>query len=141
MQLTISGRTLEETAALFDGESVPRDLMTTGGEAATMMMNRGGPKPVNARIFADRGSRYEKVLSQSPRSSHGSGFAGGFNFGRGTNAGYGNGAPTTDFLELQRTPTKDKDADIFDHDLHTDKEGQRDRERSLSPHSRDSDSV
>ena len=106
-----------------------------------MMMNRGGPKPVNARIFADRGSRYEKVLSQSPRSSHGSGFAGGFNFGRGTNGGYGNSAPTTDFLELQRTPTKDKDADIFDHDLHTDKEGQRDRERSLSPHSRDSDSV
>ncbi|KAJ3547540.1 hypothetical protein NM688_g5395 [Phlebia brevispora] len=34
------GRTLEETAALFDGERPPRDLVQRGGEAATMTMNR-----------------------------------------------------------------------------------------------------
>ncbi|KAL5525808.1 hypothetical protein ACEPAG_7145 [Sanghuangporus baumii] len=34
------GRTLEETAALFDGESAPKDIATAGGEAATMTMNR-----------------------------------------------------------------------------------------------------
>ncbi|KAI8980164.1 general substrate transporter [Trametes punicea] len=32
------GRTLEETAALFDGEQQPHVLMQTGGEAATMSM-------------------------------------------------------------------------------------------------------
>ncbi|KAL7279182.1 hypothetical protein ACG7TL_007022 [Trametes sanguinea] len=32
------GRTLEETAALFDGEQQPHALMQTGGEAATMSM-------------------------------------------------------------------------------------------------------
>ncbi|KAI0367738.1 general substrate transporter [Pilatotrama ljubarskyi] len=32
------GRTLEETAALFDGEQQPQALMQTGGEAATMSM-------------------------------------------------------------------------------------------------------
>lgn len=31
-----TGRTLEETAALFDGEQSPQALMQTGGEAATM---------------------------------------------------------------------------------------------------------
>ena len=31
-----AGRTLEETAALFDGEQSPQALMQTGGEAATM---------------------------------------------------------------------------------------------------------
>jgi len=34
------GRTLEETAALFDGEQNPQDLMQMGGEAATMTMTR-----------------------------------------------------------------------------------------------------
>jgi hypothetical protein len=34
------GRTLEETAALFDGEESPQDLMQRGGEAATMSMGR-----------------------------------------------------------------------------------------------------
>jgi len=32
------GRTLEETAALFDGDDHPRDLMAMGSEAATMTM-------------------------------------------------------------------------------------------------------
>ncbi|KAK7691062.1 hypothetical protein QCA50_006165 [Cerrena zonata] len=32
------GRTLEETAALFDGEQRPQDLVVTGGEAATTTM-------------------------------------------------------------------------------------------------------
>ncbi|KIJ62813.1 hypothetical protein HYDPIDRAFT_93346 [Hydnomerulius pinastri MD-312] len=34
------GRTLEETAALFDGEKAPQDIMERGGEAATMTMGR-----------------------------------------------------------------------------------------------------
>lgn len=34
------GRTLEETAALFDGELPPQDLAQMGGEAATMTMGR-----------------------------------------------------------------------------------------------------
>lgn len=38
------GRTLEETAALFDGDEQPQDLIAMGGEAATMTMtmSRGG---------------------------------------------------------------------------------------------------
>lgn len=35
------GRTLEETAVLFDGEQSPQDLAQMGGEAATMTMGRG----------------------------------------------------------------------------------------------------
>ncbi|KAJ3567404.1 hypothetical protein NP233_g6387 [Leucocoprinus birnbaumii] len=35
------GRTLEETAALFDGDEQQHDLMAMGGEAATMTMSRG----------------------------------------------------------------------------------------------------
>jgi len=35
------GRTLEETAAIFDGDDQQRDLITMGGEAATMTMSRG----------------------------------------------------------------------------------------------------
>jgi len=34
------GRTLEETAALFDGEEKPAEITNMGGEAATMTMNR-----------------------------------------------------------------------------------------------------
>ena len=34
------GRTLEETAALFDGEQPPQDLAAMGGEAATTGMDR-----------------------------------------------------------------------------------------------------
>ncbi|KAH7921039.1 general substrate transporter [Leucogyrophana mollusca] len=41
------GRTLEETAALFDGDKAPQDLVERGGEAATMTMGRSPsiPKP------------------------------------------------------------------------------------------------
>lgn len=35
------GRTLEETAAIFDGDEHQHDLMAMGGEAATMTMSRG----------------------------------------------------------------------------------------------------
>lgn len=35
------GRTLEETAALFDGEEQPAIITNMGGEAATITMNRG----------------------------------------------------------------------------------------------------
>ena len=34
------GRTLEETAVLFDGDTLPDDLVARGGEAATMTMTR-----------------------------------------------------------------------------------------------------
>ena len=38
MYLYFLGRTLEETAALFEGEQQPQTLMQTGGEAATMSL-------------------------------------------------------------------------------------------------------
>ena len=41
------GRTLEETAALFDGDREPQDLVQRGGEAATMTMTRGGGRKDN----------------------------------------------------------------------------------------------
>lgn len=34
------GRTLEETATLFDGDSVPHEIVTMAGEAATVNMVR-----------------------------------------------------------------------------------------------------
>lgn len=34
------GRTLEETAALFDGEALPQEIEASGGAAATMSMSR-----------------------------------------------------------------------------------------------------
>lgn len=37
------GRTLEETAALFDGEDQPQDLAAMGGDAATMTMTMSRP--------------------------------------------------------------------------------------------------
>lgn len=35
------GRTLEETAALFDGEDKQKDVVQAGGEAATMIRSQG----------------------------------------------------------------------------------------------------
>lgn len=49
------GRTLEETATLFDGETVPQELTNLGGEAATMSMSR-----VPA-YFQETSVRYEKA--------------------------------------------------------------------------------
>ncbi|KAI5122310.1 hypothetical protein M0805_002386 [Coniferiporia weirii] len=49
------GRTLEETAALFDGESVPQEIEATGGEAATMTMTR------MPTYFRETTVRYEKA--------------------------------------------------------------------------------
>ncbi|KAJ3783013.1 hypothetical protein GGU10DRAFT_63065 [Lentinula aff. detonsa] len=43
------GRTLEETAALFDGEQPQQDLAITGGEAATMNMTAGGGNVISQR--------------------------------------------------------------------------------------------
>ncbi|PIL35603.1 MFS general substrate transporter [Ganoderma sinense ZZ0214-1] len=42
------GRTLEETAALFDGDQQPEALMHQGGEAATMTMSRNLSTPRRA---------------------------------------------------------------------------------------------
>jgi hypothetical protein len=39
--MCITGRTLEETAAIFDDEYQQQDLRIMGGEAATMSMSRG----------------------------------------------------------------------------------------------------
>lgn len=69
-KLTLLGRTLEETAALFDGEAVPQEIVAMGGEAATMTMTRA------PAFLQETEIRYEKA--------HG----------------------TTDFLEMQRTPSK-----------------------------------
>ncbi|KAI0058199.1 general substrate transporter [Artomyces pyxidatus] len=45
------GRTLEETAVLFDGEEKPADLAAMGGDAATVSMSRGfvpsQPSPID----------------------------------------------------------------------------------------------
>lgn len=48
---TRPGRTLEETAALFDGEQPQHDLVQLGGEAATLTVNlsRGGVPPLTRR--------------------------------------------------------------------------------------------
>ena len=56
------GRTLEETAALFDGEREPQDLVQRGGEAATMNMDR-----VNAFKDAHLATNYMEL---SPVSAH-----------------------------------------------------------------------
>ncbi|KAH7915610.1 hypothetical protein BJ138DRAFT_1132510 [Hygrophoropsis aurantiaca] len=44
------GRTLEETAALFDGDKAPQDLVERGGEAATMTMARSPSQPMPQHI-------------------------------------------------------------------------------------------
>jgi hypothetical protein len=41
LQCAPTGRTLEETAAIFEDEYQQQDLMIMGGEAATMSMSRG----------------------------------------------------------------------------------------------------
>lgn len=41
IETAMIGRTLEETAALFDGDQQPQDLAVMGGEAATMSMTMG----------------------------------------------------------------------------------------------------
>ena len=56
------GRTLEETAALFDGERPQQDLVQRGGEAATMNMDR-----VNAFKDAHLATNYMEL---SPVSAH-----------------------------------------------------------------------
>ena len=49
------GRTLEETAALFDGESMPEDLQAEGEAAATMSRTRMPP------IYQETTVQYEKA--------------------------------------------------------------------------------
>ncbi|KAH8118062.1 general substrate transporter [Phellopilus nigrolimitatus] len=58
------GRTLEETAALFDGESVPKEIVAMGGEAATMTMPR---IPVYLQEMA---VRYEKAEARDYLELH-----------------------------------------------------------------------
>ncbi len=60
-----SGRTLEETAALFDGDQQQQDLVLMGGEAATMTMGQ--------RNFLQQHSKHEEAQGEPhelrPRSS------------------------------------------------------------------------
>jgi len=60
------GRTLEETAALFDGERGPQEIEEKGGEAATMTMNQ----------LTSRTGRREKGLAEEEyfELQEGSGF-------------------------------------------------------------------
>ncbi|KAF9223402.1 general substrate transporter [Gyrodon lividus] len=72
------GRTLEETAALFDGETVPRDITERGEEAATMAVVQRQPSPIPKSLpeknfleeyfELDQGSR-SHVESQSEESA------------------------------------------------------------------------
>lgn len=57
------GRTLEETAALFDGEQQPQNLMHMGGEAATVTMSRG-------RLDLITRDRKEKILPLDSMEMH-----------------------------------------------------------------------
>lgn len=54
MQLTgyCPGRTLEETAALFDGDEQPQDLAVMGGEAAGMSQRMSQIHGINIRVEA-----------------------------------------------------------------------------------------
>ncbi|KAJ4477179.1 hypothetical protein J3R30DRAFT_3291440 [Lentinula aciculospora] len=71
------GRTLEETAALFDGEQPQQDLAITGGEAATMNMTTGRGNVMSqrsvqvtiAREVHTTVSTHSRVESKSSRSS------------------------------------------------------------------------
>lgn len=75
------GRTLEETAALFDGEDKQKDVAQAGGEAATMIRSQG-----TAPIELEDGYAFEPSYEPSTREpkekSH---------------------SPTTDTFELRRT--------------------------------------
>ncbi|TFK40369.1 general substrate transporter [Crucibulum laeve] len=48
------GRTLEETAALFDGDEQPQDLVAMGGEAATMTMTMSRGVMVQQEIHSSK---------------------------------------------------------------------------------------
>ncbi|KAF5377382.1 hypothetical protein D9757_007985 [Collybiopsis confluens] len=68
------GRTLEETAVLFDGEQPQQDLAFTGGEAATMNMATGrdivmSQRSIQVRVTREiHTSRHSKVGSASEES-------------------------------------------------------------------------
>ncbi len=63
------GRTLEETAALFDGDEQPQDLANMGGEAATLTMNRGLALQLQERPSShsdDRDHKHDIFESSQP---------------------------------------------------------------------------
>ncbi|KAF9563259.1 general substrate transporter [Agrocybe pediades] len=65
------GRTLEETAALFDGEAQPADLVAMGGDAAdiTMRLSRGAvvPEPVEEEPVSPSQEKYTEYYEMKKR--------------------------------------------------------------------------
>ncbi|KAJ8506878.1 hypothetical protein ONZ45_g8969 [Pleurotus djamor] len=67
------GRTLEETAALFDGDQQQQDLVQMGGEAATMTMSRGNMLNQHTKHEEARIEHHElRPRSSSSHSNSGS---------------------------------------------------------------------
>ncbi len=65
------GRTLEETAALFDGEQPPRDLVQMGGHAATQSMGRANAQRLREER-EEKDAPQESFLEMQRISIHGS---------------------------------------------------------------------
>ncbi|EKM58308.1 uncharacterized protein PHACADRAFT_252522 [Phanerochaete carnosa HHB-10118-sp] len=55
------GRTLEETAVLFDGEQPAQDLAATGGEAATGVGDEPARASTDSRVLPHEGAHVEKA--------------------------------------------------------------------------------
>ncbi|KAF9066623.1 general substrate transporter [Rhodocollybia butyracea] len=66
------GRTLEETAVLFDGEAVQNDLAATGGEAATVNMTGRGNLMTERSIQVMVAQEVHTSISTSHHSSNSS---------------------------------------------------------------------
>ncbi|RDB26139.1 Lactose permease [Hypsizygus marmoreus] len=58
------GRTLEETAALFDGDQPPQDLLAMGGEAATMTMEARNIAELDRNTSKKERSEFHELKSR-----------------------------------------------------------------------------
>ena len=65
------GRTLEETAALFDGEQPTQDLTHRGGEAATTGMGRSEVRVVEDKRSSPIHSQFLELRDVSVKGSSG----------------------------------------------------------------------
>ncbi len=68
------GRTLEETAALFDGEEPEQDLVQMGGDAATMTMGRA--TAIERRISEEKSRPVGNDFVEMSDMSHSEGSSG-----------------------------------------------------------------
>jgi hypothetical protein len=70
----LSGRTLEETAALFDGDEQPRDLIAMGGDAATQTMTNRHLRVIDReRRYSQKGTVELYELKSRPQYNSQSG--------------------------------------------------------------------